>query len=160
MDFHPAPEKLTKAQAAQLALYAAKDLRALPNTSMRGKSLEDHVNAIASLPLCNQPGEVYYYGKSFEVVGRVIEVASGMPLQDFMHKRLFAPLGMHDTFFHVPPEKVRCEFHPRQAFVKCAQALLASAGARRACRRTACCRCKAASPRWRRRCSRCHARTW
>jgi hypothetical protein len=68
--------------------------------------LKDFVSRLARLPLAHQPGEVWEYGHSADVLGRVIEVASGQPLDQFLHTRLFKPLGMVDTGFWVPPEKL------------------------------------------------------
>jgi len=68
--------------------------------------LKDFVSRLARLPLAHQPGEVWEYGYSADVLGRVIEVASGQPLDQFLDSRLFKPLGMVDTGFWVPPEKL------------------------------------------------------
>jgi CubicO group peptidase (beta-lactamase class C family) len=70
------------------------------------KTLADYVSVLAKLPLAHQPGEVWAYSSSFDVLGRVIEVASGQPLDRFLENRLFEPLGMIDTGFWVPPEKL------------------------------------------------------
>jgi CubicO group peptidase (beta-lactamase class C family) len=72
----------------------------------RNGTLQDFVSRLARLPLAHQPGEVWEYGHSTDVLGRVIEVASGQPLDQFFDSRLFKPLGMVDTGFWVPPEKV------------------------------------------------------
>ena len=72
----------------------------------RDSTLKDFVSRLARLPLAHQPGEVWEYGHSPEVLGRVIEVASGQPLDQFLENRLFKPLGMIDTGFWVPPEKL------------------------------------------------------
>lgn len=71
----------------------------------RDSTLKDFVARLARLPLSYQPGEVWEYGHSPEVLGRLIEVASGRPLDQFLESRLFKPLGMVDTGFWVPPEK-------------------------------------------------------
>jgi CubicO group peptidase (beta-lactamase class C family) len=67
--------------------------------------LENLVEELAGLPLMGQPGSLWHYGVSTDVLGRVIEVASGLPLDDFLNQRVFTPLGMDDTDFFVPPEK-------------------------------------------------------
>jgi CubicO group peptidase (beta-lactamase class C family) len=72
----------------------------------RDSTLKDFVSRLARLPLAHQPGEVWEYGHSADVLGRLIEVASGLPLDQFLDNRLFKPLGMVDTGFWVPPEKV------------------------------------------------------
>jgi CubicO group peptidase (beta-lactamase class C family) len=71
----------------------------------RDSTLKDFVSRLARLPLAHQPGEVWENGHSADVLGRVIEVASGQPLDQFFDNRLFKPLGMVDTGFWVPPEK-------------------------------------------------------
>lgn len=60
-------------------------------------SLEAMVKAIAALPLAHQPGEVWEYSVSTDVLGRVVEVASGMPLDRFIAERITGPLKMKDT---------------------------------------------------------------
>ena len=60
----------------------------------------------ASMPLAFQPGREWNYGVSTDVLGRVIEVVSGLPLDEFLRTRIFEPLGMVDTAFLVPPTEV------------------------------------------------------
>ncbi|MGC2777123.1 MAG: serine hydrolase domain-containing protein, partial [Bradyrhizobium sp.] len=72
----------------------------------RDRTLADFVSSLASLPLAHQPGEVHEYGWSVDVLGRVIEVASGQPLDQFLRARIFDPLHMVDTGFFVPKEKL------------------------------------------------------
>jgi CubicO group peptidase (beta-lactamase class C family) len=72
----------------------------------RDGTLKEFVSRLARLPLAHQPGEVFEYGHSADVLGRVIEIASGQPLDQFLDNRLFKPLGMVDTGFWVPPEKL------------------------------------------------------
>ena len=72
----------------------------------RDTTLKEFVSGLARLPLAHQPGEVFEYGLSADVLGRVIEVASGQPLDQFLDTRLFKPLDMVDTGFWVPPEKL------------------------------------------------------
>jgi len=72
----------------------------------RDRTLKDLVSGLVRIPLAYQPGEVFEYGLSVEVLGRVVEVASGQPLDQFFASRMFRPLGMVDTGFWVPPEKL------------------------------------------------------
>jgi CubicO group peptidase (beta-lactamase class C family) len=72
----------------------------------RDSTLKDFVSGLARLPLAYQPGEVFEYALNLDVLGRVIEVVSGQPLDQFFDNRLFKPLGMVDTAFWVPPEKL------------------------------------------------------
>ena len=67
---------------------------------------EEIAQRIARLPLAGQPGETFVYGLSFDVLARVLEVASGQSLDDFVSARLLDPLGMEDTFFVVPDDKL------------------------------------------------------
>ena len=63
------------------------------------------MNRLGEFPLAFQPGEKWQYGMSADVLGAVIEVASGMKFSEFLSKRIFEPLGMKDTGFYVPQEK-------------------------------------------------------
>ncbi len=69
-------------------------------------SAEDVARHIARLPLAGHPGEIFVYGLSFDVLARVLEIASGQTLDDFIAERLLNPLGMDDTFFVVPEDKL------------------------------------------------------
>lgn len=69
------------------------------------RTLEAMIGELARLPLAYQPGAIWYYSLSIDVIGHLIEVISGQPLQNFLTERLFKPLGMADTAFFVPPEK-------------------------------------------------------
>jgi CubicO group peptidase (beta-lactamase class C family) len=60
---------------------------------------------VGKAPLAQQPGTTWEYSLSVDIQGRVIEVVSGKRLVDFMNERMFAPLKMKDTGFHVSPEK-------------------------------------------------------
>jgi CubicO group peptidase (beta-lactamase class C family) len=64
-------------------------------------------NRIAHVPLAEQPGTLWDYGHSTDVLGRVIEVISGQTLYQFERSRLFDPLGMIDTSFYVTDEAKR-----------------------------------------------------
>jgi CubicO group peptidase (beta-lactamase class C family) len=61
---------------------------------------------LAAAPLLYQPGTVWDYGLSIDVIGLVVEAISGQSLGAFLEQRLFHPLGMVDTSFQVPPDKV------------------------------------------------------
>ena len=67
-----------------------------------GMDLEACCQAWARLPLVFQPGSEWNYGVSTDVLGRVVEVVSGQPLDEFMKQRIFEPLGMTETDFWVP----------------------------------------------------------
>ncbi len=68
-----------------------------------GADLAAVCDHLAALPLLYQPGAEWSYGHSTDVLGRIVEVASGMPLDQFFAERIFGPLGMVDTGFSVPP---------------------------------------------------------
>lgn len=67
--------------------------------------LAETVAALAELPLAHQPGARWNYGVSFDVLGRLIEIWSGMPLGQFFEELIFQPLGMSDTSFSITDEK-------------------------------------------------------
>ncbi|MBV8775948.1 MAG: serine hydrolase, partial [Alphaproteobacteria bacterium] len=91
---------------AGLTHGSQQDLKLIDPIWRRDTALADYVAAVARLPLVYQPGEVSAYSWSFDVLGRVLEVASGQPFDRFLESRLFQPLGMVDTGFWVPPEKL------------------------------------------------------
>ena len=65
------------------------------------KSLAEMVATIASLPLAHQPGEAWEYSVSTDVLGRIVEVVSGMDLDRFVAERITGPLKMRDTGFYL-----------------------------------------------------------
>lgn len=69
------------------------------------KSLEQEVAQIAAMPLVHQPGARFSYGLSTNVLGRLIEIMSKMPLDQYLSKYVFAPLKMNDTYFYLPNDK-------------------------------------------------------
>ncbi|WP_448664331.1 serine hydrolase domain-containing protein [Sphingomonas sp. CJ20] len=69
-------------------------------------TLDEFVAAVAALPLEFSPGAEWNYSVSTDVLGAVVQRVSGIPLERFFAERIFAPLGMHDTFFQVPEEKL------------------------------------------------------
>lgn len=71
----------------------------------RARSNRDMCRLLATLPLARQPGTAWLYSRSTDVLGAVLEVVSGMSLGELLRERIFEPLGMPDTGFHVPPEQ-------------------------------------------------------
>lgn len=71
-----------------------------------GLDLDGFVAALAEIPLEFSPGTAWNYSVSTDVLGLVVERVSGMKLDRFFEERIFEPLGMVDTAFHVPPEKI------------------------------------------------------
>jgi CubicO group peptidase (beta-lactamase class C family) len=70
-------------------------------------SLEEFADRLATLPLVVDPGTRWRYSMSPDLLGRVIEIASGMAFDAFLEERIFAPLGMKSTFFAVPKSEAR-----------------------------------------------------
>lgn len=68
-------------------------------------NLLERMKALGKLPLSNQPGEKWLYGLNTDLLGCLIEVISGMNLDDFFRKNIFEPLGMKDTYFNLPASK-------------------------------------------------------
>jgi CubicO group peptidase (beta-lactamase class C family) len=68
-------------------------------------NLAEMVKRLATAPLNHQPGTTFHYGLSIDVLGRLVEVLSGKPLDQFFEERIFRPLAMKDTAFFVPEEK-------------------------------------------------------
>ena len=69
------------------------------------RDLAQMVDALGTLPLLFQPGSAWNYSVATDVVGRLVEVLSGQKLDAYFRQHIFAPLGMQDTFFTVPPDK-------------------------------------------------------
>jgi len=68
-------------------------------------STAEMANTIAKVPLIFEPGTKYMYGYNMEILGRIVEVVSGMPLNQYFKENIFNPLGMEDTRFYLPKEK-------------------------------------------------------
>jgi CubicO group peptidase (beta-lactamase class C family) len=73
---------------------------------LRKGTLREMVQKVAELPLEFSPGTRWNYSISTDVCGYLVEVISGMSFDEYLKKYIFEPLGMVDTGFHVPPEKV------------------------------------------------------
>ncbi len=90
----------------EASLYEAKGLGPAAGygwyTADKDEPICATMERLASLPLAAQPGESYVYGYNTDVLGCVIERASGMPLDQFIATRITGPLGMHDTMFYLP----------------------------------------------------------
>jgi CubicO group peptidase (beta-lactamase class C family) len=70
-----------------------------------GFDLAEAVRRLATAPLNHQPGTTFHYGFSIDVLGRLVEVVAGKPLDQVFEERVFRPLGMKDSAFFVPEEK-------------------------------------------------------
>lgn len=73
---------------------------------MEDMDLQEFVTRLGKLPLQYEPGSRWHYSVSVDIQGRLVEVLSGMRFGEFLEQRLFGPLGMSDTSFVVPAEKM------------------------------------------------------
>ena len=87
-------------------LYAAQGLGPSAGngwyTADKEEPICDTMAKLGALPFVSQPGEMFVYGYNTDVLGCVVEKASGMPLDEFIRTRITAPLGLNDTRFYVP----------------------------------------------------------
>ncbi len=77
-----------------------------PMLPSQAPAMAEWLRNLGSLPLLAQPGERWMYHVSGDVLGALIARVSGQSLGTFMRERIFDPLGMKDTAFYVPPEKI------------------------------------------------------
>jgi CubicO group peptidase (beta-lactamase class C family) len=85
------------------AIYAKNNITA--GIGVTNSTLLDAMNRLAKQPLMHQPGERFTYGLNTDLLGCLVEVISGITLNDFFRTRIFEPLGMKDTYFYIPAEK-------------------------------------------------------
>jgi CubicO group peptidase (beta-lactamase class C family) len=76
------------------------------------RTVSESMDPLAALPLMHQPGEVWEYSLSTDVLGRVVEIIEGASLGEVLRARIFEPLGMDDTAFFIPPAKLGREAKP------------------------------------------------
>lgn len=72
----------------------------------RATNSRDFLERLSTLPLKFEPGDQWHYGVAVDVLGVLVERISGKPFDRFLSERLFEPLGMVDTFFNVPEDKL------------------------------------------------------
>ena len=87
------------------AIYAKYNLTA--GIGVKHESLLSAMTRLGSLPLMHQPGEKWTYGLNTDLLGCLVEIISGQSLDEFFRKRIFEPLGMHDTYFTIPATKAK-----------------------------------------------------
>ena len=85
------------------AIYAKNDI--VGGIGVGKILLADKIKKLGSLPLFHQPGDRWTYGLNTDVLGYLVEVVSGISLDDFFRTRIFEPLGMKDTYFYLPKAK-------------------------------------------------------
>lgn len=83
-----------------------KPLPGLPVNTANPATLAEFADRLATLPLIADPGVKWSYSVGLDLMGRVIEVASGMPFDAFVQKRIFDPLGMTSSFWQVPASEI------------------------------------------------------
>ena len=81
-------------------------LTADDDAGLKDVDLAEFIRRLGTVPLNHQPGTEWHYGVSLDVLGRVVEVASGQTLDVFFEEHIFEPLGMVDTAFFVPEDKL------------------------------------------------------
>ena len=69
------------------------------------QDLKGMIDALSKIPLLYQPGSRWHYSVAVDVQGYLVEVLSGQPFDEFLNERVFGPLGMNDTAFHVAADK-------------------------------------------------------
>ncbi len=74
---------------------------------LNAPTLQEFIERVAKLPLLYQPGEGWVYSVSVDIQGYLVEKLSGKSFPDFVRERIFLPLGMKDTGFYVPADKLR-----------------------------------------------------
>ncbi|PWT99132.1 MAG: serine hydrolase [Bacteroidetes bacterium] len=88
---------------AENALYAKNKITG--GVGVKNQTLGEAMTRLGTLPLFFQPGEQWKYGLSTDLLGYLIEIWSGMNLEDYFAKKILQPLGMKDTYFNVPANK-------------------------------------------------------
>ena len=78
-------------------------------------TIKENIKKLAKLPLHHNPGEQFTYSEGLDVLGYLIEILSGKPLDVFFQERIFEPLGMNDTYFYLPDSK-KIRLVPVQTF--------------------------------------------
>ncbi|BDC48972.1 serine hydrolase [Bryobacterales bacterium F-183] len=93
-------------EAHVAALYEAKELGAKAGngwyTADKTEPVCDTMETLGTIPFVRQPGEAFVYGYNTDILGCIVEKASGMPLDQYVAKKITGPLGMKNTFFYVP----------------------------------------------------------
>lgn len=88
-------------------IYSKAGMTAGFNMAKKGETLLDKMKALAKLPLVHQPGEKWTYGLNSDLLGCLIQVISGVNLENFFRKNIFDPVGMKDTYFNLPEAKAK-----------------------------------------------------
>lgn len=106
LSYNIAPGVLAEAYRHAGIIPVGRAGRPEPGDPPMTPTLDEFGRALAQLPLANEPGERWRYSVSLDLLALVIQRASGQTYESFLKDNLFAPLGMHDTDFFVPSDKV------------------------------------------------------
>lgn len=99
-------ENVMATQAQRDQAQQRRQAQAAAAPPVRPKTLAEAIERAAPLPLHFQPGTKWEYGSSTDFVAVLVEKMSGMTIDQFVRERIFQPLGMRDTSYHVPRDKV------------------------------------------------------
>ena len=103
-DYQPITIHHLLTHTAALPLYRLPESQELP--IKRNRTLADYVTLLSKQEPEFEPGTQFKYSSGgFAILGRIIEVVSGQPYEQFIKQRIFVPLGMKDSFFFIPAEK-------------------------------------------------------
>lgn len=86
-------------------IYKKMGVPDFPMASKNAITLQEAVKILAKCPLEHDPGEKFSYGMSVDVLGYLIEIVSGIPVDQYFKQKIFEPLGMNNTYFYVPDNK-------------------------------------------------------
>ena len=96
----------TSPENPDLPAAAAAPQQQAPPAGTRPKTLAEAIERAAPIPLLFQPGDRWQYGSSTDFVAILVEKMSGVTIDEFLRKRMFEPLGMNDTHYNIPQDKV------------------------------------------------------
>ena len=107
---HPMTIRELMAHTAGLSygIFSQSQVDALYNEANvldNDSTLKDMIDKLSKIPLRQQPGSMWHYSVAVDVQGYLVEVLSGQRFDEFLNERLFGPLGMNDTAFHVAADK-------------------------------------------------------
>ena len=107
---HPMTIRELMAHTAGLSygIFSQSQVDALYNEANvldNNSTLKDMIDKLSKIPLRQQPGSMWHYSVAVDVQGYLVEVLSGQKFDEFLNERVFGPLGMNDTAFHVAADK-------------------------------------------------------
>ncbi|MFF0744919.1 serine hydrolase domain-containing protein [Streptomyces sp. NPDC004111] len=97
---------MTAADSPMMAAYFARKIYGENGWLLPAVEPDEWIRRLGTLPLMHQPGERWMYNVSDDVLGVLVARVTGRPFEAFLRERIFEPLGMKDTGFHVPADKI------------------------------------------------------